>query len=233
MTDAAQLNDRRAHPRLRVPGTVSIEHSGTRLRGKVENISLGGLGVSLPTPLPVGAEVPTDIPLPEGGFVSVRASVVHSADGLIGLRFMWAGKGDQLRHVLRADLMESEVRLLSEGTAAAAGGRRLWRREAERVALSLPVHWGADEACVHRGLVTSLSTKGALIEGRLVSLPHDRLYLRLPDGAGGHLRLTCEIVYYVSGAGVAVQFVDLTMGQREGLLALVEYHRSLVTPPRP
>jgi hypothetical protein len=34
----------------------------------------------------------------------------------------------------------------------------------------------------------------------------------------------------VSGAGVAVQFVDLTTGQREGLLALVEYHRSMVMP---
>jgi hypothetical protein len=205
-----------------------------RLGGRIENISLGGLGIELPTPLPMGTEVPTDVPLPEGGFVSVRALVVHSGAGLTGLRFVWAGEGDPLRLALRADLKVSEARILSEGAAAAAtGGRHHWRREAERVALSLPARWGADKACVHRGHVTSLSTKGALVEGRLVSLPHDRLYLRLPDGAGGQLQLACEVVYYVRGASVAVQFVDLTVGQRAGLLALVECHRSPVSPPTP
>ena len=107
-----------------------------------------------------------------------------------------------------------------------SGRNHIWRREVERLTLSLPVSWGADDACVHKGLLTSLSTKGALIEGPVAFLPHEVIYLRLPDGAGGHLQLIGEVVYYVSGAGVAIQFIDLTAEQRAALDALVEHYRA-------
>ena len=112
-----------------------------------------------------------------------------------------------------------------------AEGRRryIWQRAAQRVSLALPVRWGADESCLHRGLLTSLSAMGALIEGPVAVLPHASLYLLLPDGAGGHLLIVGEAVYFVEGAGVAIQFIELSEERRAALIKVVEYHRSAAT----
>jgi hypothetical protein len=109
---------------------------------------------------------------------------------------------------------------------AKEGRGYIWQREAQRVSLALPIRWGADESCLHRGVLTSLSAKGALIEGPVALLPHASLYLLLPDGAGGHLLIVSEVVYFVEGAGVAVQFTELPEAQRAALVKVVEHHRS-------
>ena len=74
-----------------------------------------------------------------------------------------------------------------------------------------------------------MSAKGALIEGPVAVLPHASLYLLLPDGAGGHLLIVGEAVYFVEGAGVAIQFIELSEERRAALIKVVEYHRSAAT----
>lgn len=94
------------------------------------------------------------------------------------------------------------------------------------MALALPIRWGADHTCLHQGLLTSLSTTGALIEGQVAALPHEVIYVRLPDGTGGQLPVVGAVVYYVRGAGVAIQFTDLTAEQRATLADLVAHYRA-------
>ncbi len=112
-----------------------------------------------------------------------------------------------------------------------SGRSHIWQRAVERLTLSLPVRWGADDLCRHKGLLTSLSTKGALIEAQMAHLPHESIYVRLPHEAG-QLQLVGEVVYYLSGAGVAIEFVDLTTEQRTGLTELVEHYRAQAVPKR-
>ena len=107
----------------------------------------------------------------------------------------------------------------------------VWRRAAARVSVSLPVRWGADESCLHKGLLTSLSTHGALVEAQVASLPCERVYLRLPDGAGGQLTLAADVAYYVAGRGLAVEFV-VGAGEREALARLVEGLRAGASKPQ-
>jgi len=101
MSSIGQIQNRRQHRRFHVGGTIILNHTGKHYKARIENISMGGLCTSLPRPLPQGAELALDIPLPGGDVVIVRAEVVRSYIGGAGLRFHWLGEDDRSRLLLQ------------------------------------------------------------------------------------------------------------------------------------
>ena len=90
--------------RLHMRGGMLVEHAGRRLHAQIENISMGGVCISLEARLPVGADVALDIPLLDGDPVLVWAEVIYSHPDYTGLRFEWAGLDDPGRLLLHTAL---------------------------------------------------------------------------------------------------------------------------------
>jgi hypothetical protein len=96
------------------------------------------------------------------------------------------------------------------------------RRKAERVKVSIDVHWeGTVAQCA--GTLVDLSVSGCFIltsdlvtEGELI-----RLELRTPTG--GSLYLWGEVVYKIEEMGFALRFTRLGDAEREKLGLLIEY----------
>ena len=94
MTNGGQFKNRRQHRRFHTRGVIRFEHEGTNHKGRVENISLGGVRTALEAQVPVGTELLVEIPLPKEQLMFAWAEVVRSDIGGAALRFLWAGAGD-------------------------------------------------------------------------------------------------------------------------------------------
>ncbi len=97
--------ERRRYPRVELPkGTLVAWETGggQRVVCGVGGLSLGGLFISTPEPLPVGSIVKLLFELPEGD-IRARGEVRHVQPGQgMGVRFTFMGYEDRarLRHLL-------------------------------------------------------------------------------------------------------------------------------------
>ena len=110
------------------------------------------------------------------------------------------------------------------------------RRGADRVRAFEPAHYVVEGFGEEQGIITNLSVKGCFIQpgvkeaqrGGPISV---RVYLPLePAGPAEPVWLPGKIAYYLARVGIGVQFEELTAEHREGMVRLVEYYRTAVSP---
>lgn len=99
------------------------------------------------------------------------------------------------------------------------------RRKLQRVAVTIPVNWGMTRACLNNGTITSLSSKGCLIETdspEALSIQMIYLRFRLPDGS--QMMLQGRVLYYLKQLIFGVEFSALAEQDRSRLDQLVTHY---------
>jgi c-di-GMP-binding flagellar brake protein YcgR len=93
------MSEHRAHPRFAVAVRGELEHEGDTLAAETQNLSTGGVALTLRRPIPDGAVVAVMLFLTQDGFedpdeepLTTRAAVRWTADGengrhVVGLQF--------------------------------------------------------------------------------------------------------------------------------------------------
>ncbi|HVU03990.1 MAG TPA: PilZ domain-containing protein [Polyangiaceae bacterium] len=80
--------DRRTHSRAPLAAPVLVDGLSDWRRARLEDVSVGGIGLSDAGPLTVGKTVEVYFELPSGVAVEARARVVRTNDGRAGLCFL-------------------------------------------------------------------------------------------------------------------------------------------------
>ncbi|MBA3439447.1 MAG: response regulator [Pyrinomonadaceae bacterium] len=100
------------------------------------------------------------------------------------------------------------------------------RREVERLQVYIPAHWGVTWQCQHDGTITSLSTKGCLVQTNLVeTLSGAPIFLRFLPSTERWMSLRGKVLYYLREVGFGVEFTELT-GEDEATLKKLGQHYS-------
>jgi len=106
--------------------------------------------------------------------------------------------------------------------------KHLFIRKVARVQTSIPIDWGITEACHHHGTITSLSVKGCLIQTDIIEPLYDKpifIQFKLPNEKWVFLR--SAVLYYLRGAGFAVEFKELSDDNEAIITRLVEQRRQI------
>ncbi len=104
----------------------------------------------------------------------------------------------------------------------------LFARKVERVQTAIPIDWGLTEACNRYGTITSLSINGCLIQTDMIEPLYGQpifIQLKLPNEKW--LSLQSEVLYYLRGAGFAVEFKELSADNEAVITRLVEQRRQI------
>ncbi len=104
----------------------------------------------------------------------------------------------------------------------------LFIRKVERVQTAIPIDWGLTEACHRHGTITSLSVKGCLIQTDMIEPLFDKpifIQFELPDE--NRMLLRSSVLYYLRGAGFAVEFKELSDDNEAVIKLLVEQRRQI------
>ncbi len=86
--DTLPSTDRRTHSRAPLAAPVLVDGMSEWTRARLENVSVGGIGLADSGPLTVGKTVEVYFELPSGVAVEARARVVRAHRDRAGLRFL-------------------------------------------------------------------------------------------------------------------------------------------------
>jgi hypothetical protein len=103
------------------------------------------------------------------------------------------------------------------------------RRRYPRVKYSINVDWGKTPACVHQGLITTLSVGGCFIQTPLAVEKDIPIFIRLllaPEST----RVTegmvwGRVAYHLPKVGLGVEFKKLPPGYEKHIQDIVEFHQ--------
>ena len=99
------------------------------------------------------------------------------------------------------------------------------RRKINRVEVSMTARWGITPQCSYEGRVTSLSTKGCLVQTRVAAaLSGKPIFLCLWLEGDRRMMLKGRAIYYVRNTGFGMEFQELTEEDSRTLEMLVEQH---------
>lgn len=170
---AALPAERRAVPRVEIGQTASIRHAGKVARARVRNLSQGGAGVEIRTPLEPGDPVQLML----DGLRPLEASVRWARDGQAGIAFdqeiAWQLLMPWFRQLQRLAAADRASSAEEEGLIVDKHAIRL---EAPAQVRS-GVHWWNAQ-------VRALTAERVELETHATVLPGAPLWIKLPDIAG-------------------------------------------------
>ncbi len=112
-----------------------------------------------------------------------------------------------------------------KGALSAIPLLEIQRREVERIQVYIPAHWGVTWQCPHDGTITSLSTKGCLVQTNLVeTLSGAPIFLRFLPSTEKWVSLRGKVLYYLREVGFGVEFTELTNEDEATLNKLGEHY---------
>lgn len=101
--------------------------------------------------------------------------------------------------------------------------KHLFSRKVERVQTAIPIDWGITEACHRHGTITSLSLKGCLIQTDMIEPLYDKpIFIQFKLLKEKWVFLRGAVLYYLRGAGFAVEFKELSDENEAIITRLVE-----------
>jgi CheY-like chemotaxis protein len=132
-----------------------------------------------------------------------------------------AGCKEVMEKPIDVDVLLEKVKSLVDDGALATK----FRREVERVPVSLRMSWGVTPQCPRDGTITSLSVKGCLIQTELVdALTGKPIFLSFLSLDGNRMSLQGSVLYYLRRVGFGMEFTELTDQDKSKLRALVTHH---------